>query len=70
MIEVTNGTYIEFDYVNWKSEKATRKVKVFSIWFGSTEYHKQEQWLIKGFDYGKKDTRTFAMRDMSNVNIW
>ncbi|MDX5884961.1 hypothetical protein [Bacillus cereus group sp. BfR-BA-00999] len=37
------------------------------IYFGSTEYHKEPQWLMKAFDLVKNEERAFAMKDMSNV---
>jgi predicted DNA-binding transcriptional regulator YafY len=58
---------IEFDYVNWKGIKSRRQVLVMSIWFGSNEWCKEEQWILKGCDLDENETRMFAMRDMSNV---
>ena len=46
-MEITNGSYIEFDYINWKDEKGHRKVKVKRIFFGENEYHPGKQWLLK-----------------------
>ena len=70
MIEVTSGSYIEFDYVNWKGVFHHRKVRVNRIYFGSTEFHKEEQWLMEAIDIDKGRERTFAMKDMTNISHW
>ncbi|MCM3387261.1 hypothetical protein M3649_03830 [Ureibacillus chungkukjangi] len=69
LLEVTFHDWIEFDYVNWRGEKGHRRTEVNMLYFGSTEYHPEEQWLLDGFDLDKSDFRTFAMKDMSNVKI-
>lgn len=60
---------IQFDYVNWKGIKSKRDVKVWNIYFGSTEFHSEQQWLMEAWDYDKQDVRIFAMKDMSNVVV-
>ncbi|MGN4822136.1 hypothetical protein [Bacillus cereus group sp. MYBK139-2] len=59
--------FLEFDYINWRGVKGHREVKVVQIYFGSTEYHKEPQWLMAGLDLVKQEKRVFAMKDMSNV---
>uniref|UniRef100_A0AAU8GFA3 Uncharacterized protein n=3 Tax=unclassified Seunavirus TaxID=2494210 RepID=A0AAU8GFA3_9CAUD len=34
------------------------------MWFGSTEYHKEPQWMIKAYDVDKDDIRDFAVNDI------
>ncbi len=63
----TGNIFLEFDYTNWKGVKGHREVKVVRIYFGSTDYHKEQQWLMKAFDLAKNEERVFAMKDMSNV---
>jgi hypothetical protein len=70
MLEVTNGSFIEFDYMNWRGFAGHRRIKVQRIYFGSTEYHPEIQWLLEGIDMNKNDSRIFAMKDMSNVVNW
>jgi predicted DNA-binding transcriptional regulator YafY len=67
MLEVKNGSYLEFNYVNWEGLTSYRKVKVKRIYFGFTEYHKQDQWLMEALDLDKNELRTFSMEDMVNV---
>lgn len=63
------GETIEFDYTNWKGEKSKRRVFVNDFYFGATEYHNNEQWLMAAWDQDKRQHRKFAMADMSNVKI-
>lgn len=70
LLEVSNGSCIEFDYVNWKGIKGHRKVVFGRLLFGSTEYHSEEQWLMEALDVDKDATRVFAISDMSNVKYW
>ncbi|MDP4225576.1 MAG: hypothetical protein Q8910_04260 [Bacteroidota bacterium] len=56
---------IKFYYRNWKGEKSVRQVKPsVEIWWGHTEYHKVDQWLMRAYDLEKGDYRDFAMRDI------
>lgn len=54
-----------FWYSNWKGERALRRVLPSLLWFGTTEYHPEQQWLLKAFDLDKQANRDFAMKDIS-----
>jgi hypothetical protein len=56
-----------FDYVNWRGVKSKRRVRTEKIYWGSTEYHKEPQWIMLAFDIDKQAYREFAMKDMFNV---
>lgn len=51
-------------YTNWRGEKAERVIVPISIWFGATEWHPEQQWLLKALDVEKDAERDFAMRDI------
>lgn len=51
-------------YTNWKGETAERDIKPIELWFGATEYHPEEQWLLRALDIEKNDERNFAMKDI------
>jgi len=55
---------IFFRYKNWKGEESTRKVVPMDIWFGHTEFHPEDQWLLKGLDIHKGAERDFAIHDI------
>ncbi len=58
-------TYVRFFYKNWRGESAWRRVKPVDIRYGSTEYHKEPQWVLRAFDLDKAEFRDFAMSCIS-----
>jgi len=69
LLELTQTTIIKFDYINWKGVEGKRTVKILGFYYGSTEYHKELQWLLRAKDLDKGEERIFAMKDMSNLII-
>lgn len=67
LFEITVGMYLEFDYVNWKGKKGHRSVEIQGIFYGSTDYHPEPQWILEAYDLDKRESRDFAMKDMTNV---
>jgi len=55
---------VKVEYKNWKGETGIRFIIPLNIFYGHTEYHKEEQWLMKVWDLDKKDYRTYALRDV------
>jgi len=51
-------------YKNYRGEIGKRRVIPISVYFGSNEYHKEEQWLMKVFDLDKNDYRDYALKDI------
>lgn len=51
-------------YTNWRGETRTRHIKPVHIFFGSTDWHPEEQWLMEALDLEIQQTRIFAMKDM------
>ena len=51
-------------YTNYRGETSVRNVIPIKIWYGKTDWHQQEQWLLDGFDIDKNSERTFAMIDI------
>lgn len=47
------GAEVVVVYKNWRGETAERTIKPIEIYWGSTEWHKQEQWLLKVWDIEK-----------------
>lgn len=52
---------IQIDYVNWKGERRWRVIEPIYIWFGSTEWHPDKQWLLKATDIELRAERDFAI---------
>jgi predicted DNA-binding transcriptional regulator YafY len=67
MLQIKQNSVIEFDYVNRKGEFSHRRAMVQRFYYGQTEYHPNQQWLLEAFDMGKSSIRTFTLKDMLNV---
>jgi len=57
--------HIKILYTNWRGETTERTIVPEKIYFGSTEWHPEEQWLLTAFDVEKKASRDFAMKDIA-----
>jgi predicted DNA-binding transcriptional regulator YafY len=55
---------LTFTYTNYKGIISNRKVMPINLYWGSTEYHEGDQWLLKAFDLGKDEIRIFAVKDI------
>ncbi len=55
-------------YTNWRGETAERVILPISIWFGSTQWHPTQQWLLKAHDVEKDAERDFALLDIKNFS--
>ena len=55
---------VEILYLNHRGETATRTIIPRKVWFGSTKWHEDKQWLLHAFDAKKGETRDFAMADI------
>lgn len=51
-------------YTNYRGETDIRNIRPERIWFGSTEWHKEQQWLLDAVDLEKSAKRTFAVKDI------
>lgn len=55
---------VKIKYKNWKNEIAIRNIYPNEIWYGSTEYHKEPQFLLSAWDIDKQAFRDFALIDI------
>jgi 2-hydroxy-3-keto-5-methylthiopentenyl-1-phosphate phosphatase len=59
-----SGEKIRIIYQNWKGIVGVREIHPIKIWYGSTDFHKEEQWFINAMDDEKKEMRDFAIKDI------
>jgi len=75
MDEITSSQdQLAFEYVNWsayakasadkKGERGVRRVKPIKLWWGSTQWHPEPQWLLKAMDLDKDAERDFAVKEI------
>lgn len=55
------------DYTNHRGVTTRRSFTPSNIFWGSTEWHREPQWIMHAYDQEKKAWRDFAMKDMGNV---
>lgn len=61
---VNDKQIVEILYTNYRGETGRRKIIPEKIWFGSTEWHKEPQYLLDAHDVEKNALRNFAMKDI------
>jgi len=49
-------------YTNYLGETTERHIIPIRIYFGSTQYHQEAQWLLEAFDLDRDVARTFALK--------
>jgi len=59
-----NEKTVTIRYTNWKGETKDRHITPKIMFWGSTNYHQELQWLLMAFDEDKQLERIFAMRDI------
>jgi predicted DNA-binding transcriptional regulator YafY len=57
---------IRIVYRNYRGETARREVVPQRVWFGATNWHPEEQWLLDAIDLKKGAKRSFALRDIQS----
>lgn len=60
-------TPIELTYTNYRGETSQRRITPRSVYFGSTEWHPEPQWLLTAYDHDKQEYRAFALNDFGNT---
>lgn len=64
MQESALSTKVRILYTNYRGETALRTIVPEKIWFGTTEWHHEPQWLMDAVDAEKQQIRSFAMKDI------
>jgi len=66
-MEIMNMEHtVTFEYKNYKGEISKRYVLPMELWYGTTPYHTEAQWLLKAFDINKNDYRNFSLKEIRN----
>jgi len=64
MMDTVFSPVLKFEYKNYNGEISSRIVIPYKPWFGKTEHHKEEQWLLHAYDIEKCAERNFALKDI------
>ena len=65
-MENTNEQEVKIIYTNYRGETSTRAIIPYRIWFGKTEWHPENQWMLDALDVEKKAERSFALKDIKS----
>lgn len=58
---------VEIEYTNYRGVRKRYKIVPHEIRFGSNDWHKDDQWLLKAWDFDRSVIREFAMQ---NIHDW
>lgn len=56
-------------YTNYRGERAERLILPERLWFGSTDWHPDPQWFLDAVDLGRRQVRSFAVRDIERFSV-
>jgi predicted DNA-binding transcriptional regulator YafY len=59
---------VSIRYRNYRGEEGIRRIRPSHIWFGSTSWHPEPQWLMDAVDLEKGAERSFALADILDFN--
>jgi predicted DNA-binding transcriptional regulator YafY len=65
--EIANNGKATILYSNYKGETKIREILPEKIWYGSTKWHPEMQWLLDAYDIEKREKRSFAL---SGIRAW
>lgn len=54
---------INFNYKNYRGEISLRTAEPKRLFFGTSQWHPEHQWLLLAYDIDKEEERTFALKD-------
>jgi hypothetical protein len=64
---VASERTLKVRYTNYRGETAVREIVPQEIYWGKTEYHPEEQWLLRVWDVEKGAERVYAFKDIKEI---
>lgn len=61
-------TPVTLTYTNWRGQTAERTIIPIRVWWGSTPWHPEPQWLLTAVDAEKGLERDFALKDFGHID--
>lgn len=59
---------IRMIYKNYRGETSERSIVPSGIRWGCNQWHPEHQWILRAWDFEKKDFRDFALKDCKFIN--
>ena len=63
-VDVNEEEVVEIEYKNWRGETNKTKILPEHIFFGSTEWHSEEQWFLNAYDLELDSYRDFPLNEI------
>ncbi|MDR3551363.1 MAG: hypothetical protein P4L31_08165 [Candidatus Babeliales bacterium] len=60
---------VKVRYKNYRGEVAVRSIVPMELYWGETEYHPHDQWLLKVYDIEKNTERIYAFKDIQEFDV-
>lgn len=60
---------VKVKYKNYRGEVAIRSIVPMEVYWGQTEYHPHDQWLLKVWDIEKDAERIYAFKDIQEFDV-
>ncbi|MER8506660.1 hypothetical protein NKH91_17520 [Mesorhizobium sp. M0894] len=54
--------HLKLAYTNWRGETSIRTITPDKVYYGTTEWHPEPQWLLTVYDHDKLAVRDFALK--------
>ncbi len=58
---------IQMVYTNHRGETSVRRLVPIRIYFGKTEWHPADQWLLEAYDFDRAATRSYALKEIRAI---
>ena len=66
-VRQTTGAPVLIDYTNHRGQRTLRRIYPFGMFWGHTEWHPEDQWLVPAYDIDRGVWRHFAM---NHIHEW
>lgn len=60
-VDNSRSCAVHIVYTNYRNETTRRTIVPERIWFGTTAWHPEAQWLLDALDVEKGERRSFAL---------
>jgi len=60
---------VKVKYANYRGEVGIRSIIPMEVYWGQTEYHPHDQWLLKVWDVEKNAERIYAFKDIQEFDV-
>lgn len=67
---VVEDEHVMITYTNNGGETTVRRIQPLKLFYGSTEWDPEPQWLLEAHDFATVAARTFAMKNIKQWDVY